>query len=131
MSQTLKFLIGNFKGNFSRSSFAKCDFHGCTFRESILKKVEFESCRFDNCKIRDSNLDKVDFDDTNVNSCQFKRISLLAGSFTDCKIIESDFEEINSYDACAIIVDSQIFKYNRLTDLKGDFSFNKLLKFLK
>lgn len=111
MSQTLKFLIGNSKVNFSGSSFAKCDFHGCTFSESILKRV--------------------DFDDTNFNFCQFKRISLLAVYFTDCKIIESDFEEINSYDACAIIVDSQIFKYNQSIDLKGDFSFDKLLKFLE
>ena len=119
------------KVNFSGSSFAKCEFDGCTFSEAILKRVEFESCRFEICKITDSNLDKVDFDDTNFNSCQFKRISLLAGYFTDCKMIESDFEEINSYEACAIIVDSQISKFNRSIDLKGDFSFDKLLKFLK
>ena len=119
------------KVDFSGSSFAKCEFYECTFSESEFNRVEFESCHFDNCKIKDSNLDKVDFDDVNFNFCQFKRISLLAGYFTDCKMIESDFEEINSYDACAIIVDSQISKFNHSIDLKGDFSFDKLLEFLK
>ncbi len=99
------------KVNFTGSSFAKCEFNGCTFSESILKKV--------------------DFDDTSLNYCQFKKISLLAGYFTDCRINESDFEEINSYGACAIIVDSQISKFNRSINLKGDFSFDDLLKFLK
>ena len=119
------------KVNFDGSSFAKCEFNGCTFSESILKRVEFESCRFHNCKITDSNFEKVDFDDTSLNYCQFKKISLLAGYFTDCRINESDFEEINSYGACAIIVDSQISKFNRSINLKGDFSFDDLLKFLK
>ena len=73
---------------------------------------------------------KGDFDDIQFNSCQFEKISLLAGYFLDCKIIESDFEEINSYDACAIIVDSQISKFNQSIDLKGTFSFNELLKFV-
>lgn len=119
------------KVNFDGSSFAKCEFNGCTFSESILKRVEFESCRFHNCKITDSNLEKVDFDDTSLNYCQFKKISLLAGYFTDCRINESDFEEINSYGACAIIVDSQIYKFNPSINLKGDFNFDDLLKFLK
>jgi uncharacterized protein YjbI with pentapeptide repeats len=79
----------------------------------------------------DSNLDKVDFDETSFNSCQFKNIFLLAGYFNDCKITESNFEEINSYGACAIIVDSQISNFNRSINLTGDFSFYDLLKFLK
>ena len=79
----------------------------------------------------DSNLDKVDFDETSFNWCQFKKISLLAGFFNNCKIIESDFEEINSYGACAIIVDSQISKFDRSINFTGDFSFDHLLEFLK
>ena len=119
------------KVNFDGSSFAKCEFNGCTFSEVVLKRVEFESCNFHNCKITDSNLDKVDFDDTSLNYCQFKKISLLAGYFIDCRINECHFEEINSYGACAIIVNSQISKFNRSINLKEDFSFNDLLKFLK
>ena len=119
------------KVNFDGSSFAKCEFNGCTFSEAILKRVEFESCRFHNCKITDSNFGKADFDDTSLNYCQFKNICLLAAYFTDCRINECDFEEINSYGACAIIVDSQISKFNRSINLKGDFSFDDLLKFLK
>ncbi len=101
------------------------------FSEAILKRVEFESCRFHNCKITDSNLEKVDFDDTSLNYCQFKKIFLLAGYFNDCWINESNFEEINSYGVCAIIVDSQISKFNWSINLKGDFNFDDLLKFLK
>ena len=119
------------KVNFDGSSFAKCEFNGCTFTEVLLRRVQFESCNFHNCKITDSNLDKVDFDDTSLNYCQFKKISLLASYFTDCRINESHFEEINSYGACAIIVDSQISKFNQSINLKGDFSFDDLLKFLK
>lgn len=46
-------------------------------------------------------------------------------------MIESDFKEINSYDTCSIIVDSQISKFNHSIDLKRDFSFDKFLEFLK
>ena len=128
----LIFFNGSFhKVNFSGSSFASCEFHNCNFSKVILKRVEFESCHFRNCKISDSNLSKVDFDDTSFHSYQFKRIALPAGYLINCKIIESDFEEIDSAYACAIIVDSQITKFNQSIDLHGGFNFNKLVEFLK
>ena len=117
------------KINFGGSSFWKCEFKECTFTHTRFKKTEFESCIFKNCTIIDSNLDKIDFDETSFNRCQFKKISLVAGSFNCCEFIESDFEDISSY--ASVPVDSKFYKFNRCIDLKGDFSFEHILKVLK
>ena len=110
------------KIDFSGSSFAKCEFKGCIFSHTRFRKAEFESSTFKNFTIIDSNLDKIDFDETN---CQFKKISLVAGYFNCC---ESDFEDISSY--ASVAVDSKFSKFNRCIDLKGDFSFEYILKVL-
>ncbi len=133
MSQTFKSLIGNYKGNLKiaeqtfsderistkilqSSTFIKLIFFNCSFHKVNFSGSSFAKCEFHGCTFSEAILKRVEFE-----SCRFH----------NCKMIESDFEEINSYDACAIIVDSQISKFNRSIDLKGDFSFDELLKFLK
>ena len=148
MSETFKSLIENYNGNLKIAeqtfsdeiiynktlyscAFIKLIFLNCSFYKINFNGSSFAKCEFNVCTFSKVLLQRVDFDDSSLNYCQLKKISLLAGYFTDCRINESDFEEINSYGACAIIVDSQISKFNRSINLKGDFSFDDLLKFLK
>ena len=119
------------KVNFGGSIVVKCSFNNCKFLETTLKQANLEDCTFTNCQIIDSNFDKIYVDETIFNLCQFKNLSLLAGFFTNCKMIDCNFDKINSYGLCAIIVDSQISKFDRSVNFNGDFNFNKVLEFLE
>jgi len=77
------------------SAFIKWTFNNSTFHKVDSGRSFFAKCHFNECTFSKVILRRVGFE-----CCTFK----------NCKIIECDFEEINSYGACTIIVDSQISK---------------------
>lgn len=114
--------------DFGGSFISECEFNTCTFNHTRFLKAEFENCTFTNSTIIDCSLDKVSFDETNFTSCQFKKISLLRAYFHCCQFMETNFDEISLNGA--VVIDSKFYQFNRCIDLKGDFSFEQILKVL-
>ena len=94
MSQTLKFLIGNSKGNLKvaeqtfsdeiistkllqSSTFIKLIFFNCSFHKVNFSGSSFAKCDFHGCTFSESILKRVDFESCRFDNCKIRDSNLI------------------------------------------------------